>query len=304
MDTATRNTGWTSTRLPCSSQQQSAGNSAQPHSYQNAESSVALFYSKQAVNLWLAAFFLVVLSISYLTPPFQSPDEFNHLKRAYLLSKGKIFLDAENDTTGGHIDTGLLDYMHYFENLPFLIDETVNKVDWSLAENITWSGKTQFSDLPNTAAYFPLPYVPQALALLTSEHIGSSISAAYYLARIFSLIATLGLLWAAFRLYPVPLIVFALFCTPMTLFQAGSTSLDSVSFATSVLAASLFLRGADIRLSFNSTMQIALLICLFSLATTRAYLICLTLLPAVLYVARRSRSYLISSAALVILSLA
>ena len=60
--------------------------------------------------MFLAFLLLLVQAMSYLIPPFQSPDEFNHLKRAYLLSKGDIFLKSKDHPTGGNSDPGLLDY--------------------------------------------------------------------------------------------------------------------------------------------------------------------------------------------------
>ena len=262
------------------------------------------WYSRCAATISLFFLFLLVQSISYLIAPFQSPDEFNHLKRAYLLSKGEVFLSSKNNHTGGNIDTGLLDYMGCFDSIPFNYDKQITNTDVAKFKEISWSGQRQFSELPNTAFYFPLPYVPQALALGVGEKVGLSVSNTYYLARLFSLTATLGLLWTALQLYPVPLVVLALFATPMTLFQLGSASLDSISFALSALAAALFMRGANKKYSFTVVMHISLFICLFSLATSRFNLIALTPLPAVLYTIRGSRSYLVSFGTLTLGSLA
>ncbi len=262
------------------------------------------WYSRQSVIMFLAFLLLLVQAMSYLIPPFQSPDEFNHLKRAYLLSKGDIFLKSKDNLTGGNIDSGLLDYMGYFKTLPFDYNKKITSRNNSSSKNVVWSGERQFSDLPNTAEYFPLSYMPQALSFVIGEQAGLSVSSTYYLARFFSLMATLGLLWAAFTLFPVPPIVLALFATPMTLFQLGSASLDSVSFAMTVLAASLFMRGSDRNYTFSSGMLIALSVCLFALATTRINLIVLTLLPVILYSIRGNKSYLIASIALIFFSLA
>jgi len=51
----------------------------------------AFWYSRRAALLSIVFFILVVQSISPVIPPFQSPDEDAHLKRAYLLAKGEIF---------------------------------------------------------------------------------------------------------------------------------------------------------------------------------------------------------------------
>jgi hypothetical protein len=85
----------------------------------NDQCNAGYWYSKQSIMVLVAILFLIVQSISYLTPPFQSPDEFHHLDRAYLLSKGGVFLESSNKVTGGDIDTGLLDYMNNFGGLRF-----------------------------------------------------------------------------------------------------------------------------------------------------------------------------------------
>lgn len=63
---------------------------------------------------------LAILSIGYfflssVIPPLMSPDEPNHIERAYLLEKGVVVLDRkEGNSSGGYIDTGLLDYLGYY----------------------------------------------------------------------------------------------------------------------------------------------------------------------------------------------
>jgi uncharacterized membrane protein len=262
------------------------------------------WYSRLTAGTIILSLFLTVLAISYLIPPLQSPDEPAHLSRAYLLSKGEVFLGAHDGQTGGYIDSGLLAYMDSFQDIPFQYDRKLTDSDIRSSKRIKWSGHQQFRGLFNTAVYFPLPYLPQALAFAVGERMRLPIETTYYLTRLFALMATLGLLWAALSLYPTPPIVLALFVMPMTLFQLGSSSLDSVTFGTCALTASLFARGTDLRFSFDFRMHAALVLGVFSLATSRVSLIPLTLLPAVLYTCRRSHSYLFSSAVSIGLSLA
>jgi uncharacterized membrane protein len=264
----------------------------------------AFWYSPNGVSVAILVLFLSVQAISFLTPPFQSPDELSHLSRAYLLSKGEIFLGQRAGETGGNIDTGLLAYMDLFHRFSSQYDRKITAADMRSSRRITWTGKRQFRPLSNTAVYFPLPYLPQALALGLGESLHFSIETTYYLARLFSLLATMGLLWVALLVYPAPLFVFVLFAMPMTLFQMGCASLDSVSFGTTVLGASLFMRGSDPRLSFDSFTYATLLVCIFSLSTSRISLIPVTVLPATLHTVRRSRSYLVSGVVCLLLSLA
>jgi hypothetical protein len=268
--------------------------------------SVKFWYSRRSVVAFLVGLFLIVHALSYLVPPFQSPDEFYHLKRAYLLSEGTVVLDKQNGVSGGYIDTGLLEYMSNFRQdrwFPYDPSGPTSTTKPTLARGIHWTGGAVFSDIPNVAVYFPLPYVPQAVAFKVGKSTGMTVASSYYLARSLSLVASLIILCAACFLYPVPPMVAALFLMPMTLFQLGSPTLDAVSFSTVVLTGALYMRSATKEFTFTTGMLILLTVCLFSLATTRVNLIVLTLLPCVLYFVRRSYRYLISGAAALLLSL-
>ena len=258
------------------------------------------WYSSHSAVAFTVFLLFLVQTISFLIPPFQSPDEPAHLMRAYLMSKGEVFLGSKNGTTGGNIDTGFLNYINSFNELQY--NNKVTNSTVRMSGKIEWSGKRQFSELPNTAFYFPLPYLPQAIAFAIGEKSGLTVRESYYLARLFSLLATLGLILAALLLYPVPIIVLAVFVTPMTLFQLGSASLDSVTFGLSALTGALFMRGANAKFSFSTNMHLAFIVCLFSLAASRIALFALTPLPVVLYTTRKSRSYLIASSVVICLS--
>jgi uncharacterized membrane protein len=267
-----------------------------------AASSSEFWYSPYAALAFSVCLLILAQTTSLLIPPFQSPDEPAHIERAYLLSKGEIFLGSENGTTGGYIDTGLLYYIQSFRELPGQPEHKVSSSTIRASEKIEWTGRRQFDNLYNTAFYFSLAYLPQAVAFAIGEHTHLTVRDTYYFARAASLIATLGLVLAALLFYPMPIVVLAILVMPMTLFQLGSASLDSVTYGLTTLAAALFMRAASTAFSFRPTMHIALIGCLLLLATTRIPLFALTPLPAVLYIARRSRAYLISSAALICLS--
>lgn len=263
----------------------------------------SFWYSRRELIAFLILLVLVVIPISALIPPLQSPDESPHIKRAYLLSKGSIFLETVDGQTGGNIDKGLLTYMEIFNQVGFNYEKKITQEMLLDVRKIGWSGQTQFSGLPNIAVYLPFSYLPQAMAIFIGEHSGLSVNDTYYLARALALVAIVLMLWAAYRLYPVPVPVTALFLTPMTLFQLGSASLDGVSFSMTVLAGSLFMRAADRRREFGSTMHAALIVCLLLLATSRTNLIAVTWLPLVLFWIRRRSSYLISTGMLMVLAL-
>ena len=251
--------------------------------------------SRVFVLVGIAALFFLLQIISALTPPFQSPDEFNHLKRAYLLSRGEILLGSVDGVTGGYVDTGLLDYMGTFVPVIGQYGNTISDDQIRLARTIQWSKKKRFVTLVNTAEYFPLSYMPQAMGLKLGEALGLSIETTYYSTRFVCIFTALALILLASLAYPIPLFSAAVLVLPMSLYQMSSTSLDSVAFPLSVLTASLFMRGADFRMTFTPGMHLALALGLFALATSRIVLLPLTLSLVSLYIARRSRIFLVSA---------
>jgi uncharacterized membrane protein len=264
---------------------------------------IGFWYSRKQALLLVAGLFLLVRLFGSLTPPFQSPDEFNHVKRAYLLSRAVLVVGNRGAQTGGEIDDGLLDYMDCFQEIPFNYGAKIERSTTRACDEIHYAGRRSFSDLSNTAMYFPFLYAPQALALFIGERSGLSVGKSYYLARLFSSCAVLALLMWALIVYPVPPAVLALFLLPMCLFQLSSASLDAITFAATVLAASLFLRGYHRGSPFSSCLHGALAACLFLLGTSRIIYIVLSPLLLVLYRVRKSRAYFVSFLAVLGLSL-
>lgn len=260
------------------------------------------WYSRSTAGFLILSLFVLVRALSPLVPPLQSPDEPEHLKRAYLLSKGEIFLRASNGTTGGAIDTGLLAYMGMFDKFPLEYSVKITSADIASSNKASWSGKRTFSDLANTAVYFPLPYLPQALAFRLGESLGATVADSYGLARLFSQLAALGMLWAALLVYPTPTFIVCLFATPMSLFQISSASLDAVTFGMTALCSSLFMRAVCPHRSFTPAMHITFVLCIVALATSRANLIVLAGLPLAVWAMRRSSIHLLSFAVTTLLS--
>jgi uncharacterized membrane protein len=229
--------------------------------------------------------FIVVLLLSAvfttaIIPPFQSPDEFDHIKRAYLLSKAKVILDAPDDGgwSGGMIDTGLHSYMEIFFEYPFKPDKKMSPEKITLANKITWSGKKQFSPAPGTGYYFPVIYAPQAFGLAIGEALSLSIDASYRLARLSTIFTSILLLFIAFRLFNPPAIVMGLLIIPMSLFQISSAGLDGISNATAILGISAFARAVLEKSDAKGWLLWVLSAAVFIVASSRVHLVAMLLL--------------------------
>jgi uncharacterized membrane protein len=88
-----------------------------------------------------------------------------------------------------------------------------------------------------------------------------------------ALLTSMGLILAAFSLYPPNPAVIALISMPMSLFQFSSASLDGVATALSVFAAAVFLRIASLRGQTAKWLYYMLAIAVVLLAGSRANLL-------------------------------
>lgn len=223
------------------------------------------------INVLVVSLLLVTcIFFSALIPPLQSPDENDHIKRSYLLSKGVILLDQpQGKSSGGMIDSGLLAYMDaYPRNMHTLSSE---KID--LADDIKWSGIKRYSPAPGTGYYFPIIYAPQAIGLTIGESFDLTIDSSYRLARLFSLITIATLILIAFSVYPTNPLVIALIVIPMSIFQYSSASLDGVSAALTILSIAAFMKIATDKEKANTSLFYLLAFSVILLATSRVHLL-------------------------------
>lgn len=236
---------------------------------------------------WCAILVIVGLIISALIPPFQSPDEYDHVKRAAILGDGHLMLRKADTGAGGDVDNGLLAYFSIYERLKFKGDEKVYQDDLVRASELHWGKGKTFSPAPGTGYYFPAIYLPQASGLLIGRVAGLTIEQSYTLARVLAMICTVAVLAWAFRLFPVNPFAIAVMLLPMSLFQFASASIDGFSTAVAVLAISLFMRGAVATFCFERWMSWVLCACLFVVCTSRLHLLPMLAMPLVVWYTRR-----------------
>ena len=182
--------------------------------------------------------------VGAIAPPFQSPDEFDHVERAYFLSKGQWLLTTSSrQVSGGWVDDGLVDYMGHFESLPFKAEQRIDRERLLASQEVAWQGTHRFAEAPGTGYYLPLVYLPQAVALALGERAGASVDASYRFARLASGVVAALLLFAAFRRWRPSAFAMALLLMPMTVFQWAGAGIDALSIGASCLAMSLWLES-------------------------------------------------------------
>ncbi|WP_461057466.1 DUF2142 domain-containing protein [Silanimonas algicola] len=197
------------------------------------------------------------LVLAAVVPPFQSPDEFDHVERAYALSKGRLLLDAETSPVSGlWVDDGLLAYMALHEHLPFDAGQRLADDARRAAVELGWRGTETFSGAAGTGYYLPVIYLPQAAALAIGRTLGVSVDASYRAARLASGLVASLLLFAAFLRWRPSMAAMALLLLPMTLFQWAGAGIDALSIGATALALALW-REQEARGSEASLRRIA-----------------------------------------------
>lgn len=248
--------------------------------------------SNKRINmLFVLLFFVTCNFLSALIPPFQSPDEFEHVTRAYLLGKDVLVLEVpKNEVSGGYIDTGLARYMDVFSSLPFQPERKVSDVEIESAKKIKWEGTTQFKRAPGMAFYFPAIYSVHTLGLTLGKHLDLTVDATYKLTRFLLLLVICCILYFSCQLYMPSFLVMALLIIPMSLFQFSSASLDGITTALSIFIVSAFLRLVQDKEHSSDWLFYALLVAWLLVASSRVQQCSLILLVAsCAYFTRRPR---------------
>jgi uncharacterized membrane protein len=248
---------------------------------------------------WAIAFFAIVVIgsvFSALIPPMQSPDENDHMKRAYLLSVLSHTLTEPGQSTGGYFDD---EFQHYqalmFQALSIKPEARMTSKTATEAASIKWAYTRHYQEMAGSAPYFPLGYFPQAVGLRIGEALNLGVGTSYRLARAATLITIATIVAYAFCLFTPNALVICLLALPMTMFQMSSASADGMSFAWTVLAASLFRRGMERETPLALWQGVLLMMSAFMIATSRPQLIAIVVLPSAVFFFRRDRRALIAS---------
>ncbi len=225
----------------------------------------------------------------------QSPDENQHIARAYLLGQGGWSLHAATGKmSGGMIDAGLEEYIRLNMLLAVKPEFKLTKSEKTYIHQITWQGSCskQYFEMPGTGYYFPLVYLPHALGLRVSEALDLSIHHSYQLTRLLVLGTSMGLILWAFSIFNPGPGVLAMLLLPMTLFQMVLPTLDGFTTALSLMVVALFSRGFQNASGAASTILSSALasICLLLVVTSRIHLLPMLLIPFVSSWQRRQSS--------------
>lgn len=170
-----------------------------------------------------------------VTPPFQTPDEFNHFYRAYQISEGNFIALKKDNRVGGELPISLVTLTQSFRTMPRkeYITTTwafiVEQFDIELEED-----RKVFVDFPNTGMYSFVSYAPQAVGIFVLRIFHFPPLYLFYGARLTTLLFWVFSIAFAIRKLPFYQWLFVLLSLlPMSVSTNMSVSADVV---TTVLA--------------------------------------------------------------------
>ncbi|GAN81086.1 DUF2142 domain-containing protein [Acidocella aminolytica] len=197
-------------------------------------------------GLFLACALPVLVMVALLTPPGQSPDEPAHLVRANGVLHGALFLTRKprldagsgkmREQVGVKIDAGLFS-AGFGKTTQISGRPVVTSADEAAMQGNPWAHYKIFSNIPNTATYFPLAYLPSAFGLGVGKLFGASPYISIRLARLADAAAYLaiGAATLAVASYGRALLLGVLLL-PMSLFLGGTLDQDGILVALGCLA--------------------------------------------------------------------
>lgn len=186
---------------------------------------------------------MMTVAGTFVTPPFQVPDEPAHFLRAIQVAQGGLRGTLENGQSGGRVPASVLPVLHIFDDLPFHAERKAAPDRIDRISAVGWSETRTLTAFPNTVTYGPAGYLPQAAAILTGRLLHLSVIHTFYLARLVNgaAFAVLGSLAIALCRRGKTLLLLLL-ALPMTGFLAASLSQDGLLIALSAVLAALLTR--------------------------------------------------------------
>ncbi len=186
-------------------------------------------------------FGLVVL---WVTPPFQSPDESNHLHRIAHISHGNLMCtQLAGNRLGGEIDSNVFVFSSRFDSIRKSDNPTFTKEDYEWSKSLQ-SGKHSYIDIANVGYYSPSVYLPHTIVLSLLAPLKLSPYSQLYLLRLINLLTWIFLITVTIKVIPIgKMLVAFIGLLPSHIALASAISGDTFSHGLCLLWIALLLRA-------------------------------------------------------------
>ncbi|HSP13637.1 MAG TPA: DUF2142 domain-containing protein [Thermoanaerobaculia bacterium] len=183
-----------------------------------------------------------VVLFTFVTPPFQVPDEVGHFWRAESIAHGALFPPMTARGAAAELPKGLASIV-----LVFWRTTPDFKITYDEFHRARWVRLEPETRVPVIlpAGYTPAPYIPQIVAATIGRVVHAIPVVTFYLGRLLNGLAFVAMVAMAIRIAPALRWVFAASgLLPMAMYLAASWSPDAMTIAASLLFTALLLRGA------------------------------------------------------------
>jgi uncharacterized membrane protein len=198
---------------------------------------------KDPIHFFLCFSFLFGMIFTFLIPPFQSPDEYNHFYKSWQVSDGYLLPQKLGENRlGGYLPKSLTSLKNQFH---YLKDDHQAKTSFHALQKAS-SIKldlqdTVFTDFANTAIYAPTSYLPHILAIQAAKGFDIGPLVSLYLVRLINLFAwmllvTLALKRLNFQQWSIVYIT----CLPSFIVMSASANADNVTNGIGILLLAIF----------------------------------------------------------------
>ena len=201
----------------------------------------------EKLYVYIALFFGVLFLI--LTPPFESPDENSHFKKAYQIANGNLYCNLKKKQCGNYFPLDMLDYISEKDSYMGDRDKKYNYTSIVLDQYTqTNYNKIVFNEYSTNRAFFPV-YIPGAIGIITakvfSRIIGMNMISSTYMihfARFFMLLATIAITYFAIKRTPIfKKSFFTIALLPMLLFLGSMVTYDGIVNSVFLLTLAIIL---------------------------------------------------------------
>lgn len=192
--------------------------------------------------------------LTFLVPPFQAPDEFNHYYRTRQILDGVFFSERTPQGLGGRISVSAQEILSAFEDIPFHPEARTSRAEILAAlRQPSADEPKRFIGFSNTALYSPVNYLPQLAGVAVARRFTANPLAHMYSGRICNLLLWTLLVFLSIKITPIfKWLILCLALLPMSLFLSSTLSGDPMTNGLSffIIASILklaFLSGPTIR---------------------------------------------------------
>lgn len=194
--------------------------------------------------------FIVGCLLIYIIPPFQSPDEDSHFKKAYTISEGHFYAQTNGKIVGLKVPNSMDDYINKKLSMMGDRDLKYTYTDCYYEQLLPGDFTDKTLKQVSTSQITPVAHIIPATGIITAKilapvFVNGSPSTALmlYFARFFSLISYLIIGYFALKITPVfKKSMFAILLMPMSIFLASMVSYDNLLISISLLTVASILK--------------------------------------------------------------